>query len=98
MTIGKGLPAAAMACVAGLGMQAAGLAQPETAGVEAKASEKKAAENRAILDALLKRRALVAQLPGGVEDKRYALDFLDGEIAKVRSAIAVADERSRLDK
>ena len=44
--------------------------------------------NQAMLDALLQRRADVARSASNAESRRSALQFLDREIAKVKSRLA----------
>ena len=77
------------ACIALLAVPANGIAQPAGGGAVVVTSQGDAREtNRAMLDALLKRRSAVVQSPGGADSKRAALAFLDRQIAKVRSDLA----------
>ncbi len=78
----------ALASAALLAIPATGGAQPADNGARTGASgnEMPAREiDRAMLDDLLKRRAAVVQSAAAAESKRAALDFLDRQIAKVRS-------------
>jgi hypothetical protein len=82
MRTSKVLLVAASACIATLGIYAPGLAQQknESAARETSSSERDEATNRALLAALLSRRAEIAQSTGDPEGKRYALGFVDRQI------------------
>ena len=86
MAIAKLLLAGALTCITALGIHAPIFAQQTDAKAEANATSEGAerATDTALLDALLKRRALVVQSAGTAESKRAALEFLDSRIAKLR--------------
>jgi DNA-binding transcriptional regulator YdaS (Cro superfamily) len=77
---------AALTCVGALGINAPGLAQLNSGNVKgdaAGADMRSRATDSALLDALLKRRAEVAQSAGAAQSKRAALDFLDRRLAEL---------------
>jgi hypothetical protein len=80
------LRGAALAAVAALGIHAPALAQRQVESASA-SDARSQATNRMLLEALLKRRAEVAQSANGAQDNRAALDFLDRRIAEIRSRI-----------
>jgi hypothetical protein len=87
---GKLLLGAALICTSALGIQAPGSAQQKTGTLAENASGSEMSDratNRALLDALVKKRAEVAQSAREGDGKRYALEFLDRQIAKVRRDI-----------
>ena len=88
MATAKLLLGAALTCLGAFGIQAPAAAQQDNEDVQAAASvaETRArATERALLEALLKRREEIAQIANGTEAQRAALDFLDRRIAEVRS-------------
>ena len=80
----------ALICIASLGIPATGSAQenaePATADGPAADMHSQQAD-RALLEALVRRRAEVARSAYDAESKRAALDFLDRRIAEARSRI-----------
>jgi hypothetical protein len=77
---------AALACAVGLGFHVPGSAQQEGSAAQGMASEIALRErntNRALLDALLERRAEIVRM-GEAGQSRDALDFLDRRIAEVK--------------
>jgi hypothetical protein len=94
---GKLLSGAAAATIAILGVHAQSAAHDQAQAVNTTAAgkEKDLQENRRLLDALLHRRAELAALPHArapgepraAESRRFALDFLDRQIAKVKAQI-----------
>lgn len=82
----KLLLGAALTCIGALGFNAPVSAQQRVESVAGDASSVKARElatNRALLNALLTRRAEVARSTGTPAGKRAALDFLDSRIAQL---------------
>ncbi len=82
----KVLMAAALLCLPTLALQAADFAQQkpdivaeEPSGVELRDRD----TNRALLAALLERRAEIAKLSPGTAANRSALDFLDRRLAEL---------------
>jgi hypothetical protein len=88
---GKTLLRTASAFAALFAIPAMGIAQHADNGAKASASENEMPAReigRAMLDDLLKRRTAVAQSAASGESKRAALEFLDRQIANVRSGLA----------
>jgi hypothetical protein len=87
----------AAAVLAALVLPASSVAQPPAdQPSSAEVAERDRWTSAALLAGFLKRRAEVVQAPGSAESKRYALDYLDRQIAQLRSRIerlAPAEER-----
>jgi hypothetical protein len=83
----KLLLAAALTCLGAVAIQAPAAAQQNSEDVRAAAAAREArarAADRALLEALLKRRDELAHAANGPDGQRAALDFLDRRIAEVR--------------
>lgn len=87
MSTAKAFLRATLICIAALGTSASGLAQ-QTTGEVRRASLRDTATYKAILEALMKRRAEVDRSTKDAHKKRAALAFLDTRIAQVRSQMA----------
>ena len=90
MLTGKVLLGAALTCIASLGIHATGSAQENagTATADAAGADMRSLQaDRALLEALVRRRAEVARSAYDPESKRAALDFLDRRIAEARGRI-----------
>ena len=93
MRAARMLLGAALFSLSALALHAPGLAGQKAATVAQDPSSTAArdeATNKALLKALLQRRAEIAQLPFDAtraEGRRYALEFLDRQIAKVRKDV-----------
>ena len=84
------LVGATLACMAGLGFHVPGSAQQKSETVEVVATDAEMRErntNKALLQALLARRAEIARTESAAQDRRAALEFLERRIAQVRSRV-----------
>ena len=81
----KAMLATALAC--SIALPGAALAHLEGRDAKAEAAARDQATNRAMLDALLKRRAEIERSAATEESRRHAIEFLDIRIAQLRSRI-----------